>query len=79
MKKVVIICLSVFLSGCISKIADKNCITFVETILINELQNQKTTEAKEKLKSIYGVLEQFKPDNKPDNLEAIIEKAKKIF
>jgi len=66
MKKVIIICLSVFLSGCISKIADKNCITFVETILINELQNQKTPEAKEKL-LIYSGLLRFANNDETQN------------
>jgi hypothetical protein len=49
------------------------------SILINELQNRKTPETEAKLKSIYGVLEQFKPDKKPDNMESIINEAKKIF
>ena len=49
------------------------------SLVISELEQQKTPEAEKKLKSIRTTLEQFKTSTKPDNMESMIEEAKKIF
>jgi hypothetical protein len=49
------------------------------TLLISELEQQKTPESEKKLKSLLSVLEQFKASVKPDNMDSMIDDAKKIF
>jgi hypothetical protein len=49
------------------------------SIVLTELQQQKNPESEKKLKSILTALEQFKTSTKPDNMESLIENAKKIF
>jgi hypothetical protein len=49
------------------------------SIITSELEQQKTPESAKKLKSILTTLEQFKTSVKPDNMESMIEEARKIF
>jgi hypothetical protein len=49
------------------------------SLIINELERQKTPESEKKLKSLFTTLEKFKTSEKPDNLESMIEEAKMLF
>ena len=49
------------------------------SLLVAELEQQKTPDAETKLKSIRATLEQFKTSVKPDNIESMLEQAKTLF
>jgi hypothetical protein len=49
------------------------------SLVISELEQQKTPEAEKKLESIRTTLAQFKTSVKPDNIESMLEEAKTIF
>jgi hypothetical protein len=49
------------------------------SLVISELKQQKTPESEKKLKAIRTTLERFKTPIKPDDMEQMIEEAKKIF
>jgi hypothetical protein len=49
------------------------------SIIISEIENTETPEARKQLKSLLATLEQFKTSVKPDNMKSMIDEAKKIL